>query len=371
MKRVRSIAPGRINLIGEHTDYNNGFVLPAAINKNITIDFEMGPGIPLITVDALNFEERFRIILGEEMPLYHNWTDFIQGFILEIEKIKPGKIKNFNATISGTIPAGSGLSSSAALELAFIKGLNLLFDLQFSEMDMVFLSQKVEHEFVGTKCGLMDQMACAFGKKDQAIFLDCQSLDFEYVSLEKLEGQFFLINSEVKHELASSEYNIRRMECEQGVKIIQGDYPEIQSLRDCNFQLLEDYKSIMPENIFSRCSHVVAENNRVLNAIQAIEQGNSNELGKLMVESHESLSKLYEVSCPELDFLQKKILECEKVWGARMMGGGFGGCTLNFVQNDFDFNQLNHIFQTYQTQFQKPPSLIQFSIALGAEAKFV
>jgi galactokinase len=368
MKRVRTIAPGRINIIGEHTDYNNGFVLPAAIDKNMTIEFETGPGIPLITIDALNFGERLRIILGEEMPFYHNWTDFIQGFILEIEKLKPGKIKNFNATISGNIPSGSGLSSSAALELAFIHGLNLLFDLGFSAMEMILLSQKVEHEYVGTKCGLMDQMASALGKQNFAIFLDCQSLDYEYVSLEKIDAQFFLINSEVKHELANSEYNTRRKECEEGVVLIQQDYPEIHSLRDCNADLIAHYREKMPAHIFSRCTHVVSENSRVLDAVNSIEQGNAEQLGKLMAQSHQSLSELYAVSCPELDFLVEKVMKGSKVYGARMMGGGFGGCTLNLVDKDFDFTQLDPIFQAYEAKFQIKPSLIRFSTASGVSA---
>jgi len=351
MKRVRTIAAGRINIIGEHTDYNNGFVLPAAIDKNMTIEFETGPGIPLITIDALNFGERLRISLGEEMPFYHSWTDFIQGFLFEIEKLKPGKIKNFNATISGNIPSGSGLSSSAALELAFIHGLNLLFDLGFSAMEMILLSQKVEHEYVGTKCGLMDQMASALGKQNFAIFLDCQSLDYEYVSLEKLDAQFFLINSEVKHELTNSEYNTRRKECEEVVHVIRENKENIFTLRDISFDLLQEYKPKLRDKVFKRAHYVIEENARVLKAIEYLREEKIELLGELLYKTHYGLKNEYEVSCQELDFLVSFTENIHEVGGARMMGGGFGGCTLNLIKKNASSIFLKQIKDAYKKEF--------------------
>lgn len=326
-------SPGRINIIGEHTDYNNGFVLPTAIDKKITFKFKKNNSLSRCNVYSKDFESSFSFDLKSVSPSGQQWENYILGVVFEIQQITD-KLQGFDCVFESTIPIGSGISSSAALECGLAFGLNELFHLKLSKQTMVVLSQRAEHNFVGTKCGVMDQFASVMSKKDHVILLDCQSMDFEYVPIKIEPYTILLLNTNVSHNLASGEYNTRRKQCEQGVDIIQKKYPRVHSLRDVGFTVLEEFKAEMDPVIFNRCSYVVEENQRVLNAVLALKNNDLSSLGKFMYEAHDGLQNKYEVSCPELDFLVDFSKKYTDVLGARMMGGGFGGCTINIIHSD-------------------------------------
>lgn len=326
-------SPGRINIIGEHTDYNNGFVLPTAIDKKIRFKFNKN-GSPLTcNVHSANFNADMTFELDAVKKSENQWENYILGVIYEIQQLTD-RLQGFDCTFESNIPVGSGVSSSAALECGMAYGLNELFQLGLSKLTIVELSQRAEHNYVGTKCGIMDQFASVMSKKGHVILLDCQSLDYEYVPLEIEPYKILLLNTNVSHNLASGEYNIRRSQCEEGVKIIRQKYPEVNSLRDATPEMLDDLKTQIPEVIFKRCAYVIAEKERVLNSVAALKSNDLAQLGEYMYQTHEGLSKDYEVSCPELDFLVDFSKSYDSVIGARMMGGGFGGCTINIIHKD-------------------------------------
>ena len=326
-------SPGRINIIGEHTDYNNGFVLPTAIDKKIRCLFRKNGSNDRCTVHSKNFDTSFSFDLSKVEKSEQQWENYILGVVYEIQQLTD-KLKGFDCVLESNIPIGSGISSSAALECGLAYGLNKLFLLKLSKLTLVELSQRAEHNYVGTKCGIMDQFASVMSKKDHVILLDCQSLDFEYVPIKIEPYKMLLLNTNVSHNLASGEYNLRRSQCEKGVEIIKDKYPEINSLRDVSLNLLYEFKSLMSDVVYNRCSYVVKEKERVLNAVVALKNDHLVEVGKLMYKTHEGLQYLYEVSCPELDFLVDFSKNYTEVIGARMMGGGFGGCTINIIHTD-------------------------------------
>lgn len=322
---VRS--PGRINLIGEHTDYNQGFVLPAAISKSVEIavsqrfDHEW-------RLHATSFGETFFVAQQNIKPT-GTWATYVLGVVDQL--IKSGfPLTGCNMVVSGDIPVGAGLSSSAAVECATVYALNELFHLNLSRLEMVKIAQMAEHSFAGVKCGIMDMFTSMMGKKDQVIKLDCRNLDYEYRPLQLDGYHLVLLNSNVKHELASSAYNERRMQCELGVSWIPG----AKSLRDVNLIQLEQYVRPKDEIVYRRCKFVVEENIRLQEACEELEEGNIHSLGAKMFQTHSGLSHEYEVSCPELDVLVALAGQSKAVLGARMMGGGFGGCTLNIVAEE-------------------------------------
>lgn len=322
---VRS--PGRINLIGEHTDYNQGFVLPAAISKSVEIavsqrfDHEW-------RLHATSFGETFFVAQQNIKPT-GTWATYVLGVVDQL--IKSGfPLTGCNMVVSGDIPVGAGLSSSAAVECATVYALNELFHLNLSRLEMVKIAQMAEHSFAGVKCGIMDMFTSMMGKKDQVIKLDCRNLDYEYRPLQLDGYHLVLLNSNVKHELASSAYNERRMQCELGVSWIPG----AKSLRDVNLIQLEQYVRPKDEIVYRRCKFVVEENIRLQEACEELEEGNIHALGAKMFQTHSGLSHEYEVSCPELDVLVALAGQSKAVLGARMMGGGFGGCTLNIVAEE-------------------------------------
>ncbi len=326
---VRS--PGRINIIGEHTDYNEGFVLPAAIDKAIyvavgeTTDNE-------IHLYAVDFKETHTASLNNFQPT-KTWATYILGVADQL--IKRGHaIRGFNLVIDGDVPLGAGLSSSAAVECATVFALNELFALGIDKMEMVKIAQQAEHEFAGVMCGIMDQFASMFGKKDHVIKLDCRSLEYEYIPLKLDNYKLVLFNSNVKHSLASTEYNTRRQQCEQGVAWIKEHHPQVNSLRDVNMEMLQAYVLPKDQLVFTRCKFVVEEIQRLLTACEDLQKGDIISLGKKMFATHEGLSKEYEVSCKELDYLVNAVKDNPAVMGARVMGGGFGGCTLNIIKED-------------------------------------
>ena len=323
---VRS--PGRVNIIGEHTDYNNGFVLPAAIDKAIFVAITKRKDSQILLYSD-DFREEFQADLNHLKPSDKVWPNYILGVVDQLLKRKYS-ITGFNLVIGGDVPIGSGLSSSAAVECATGFALNRIFKLDLSRMDLVLLAQKAEQEFAGVMVGMMDQFASVFGKKDHVMKLDCQSLAFEYVPL-KLPGlKILLLNTNVKHNLGSSEYNTRRKQCEEGVAMVKKHLPAVNSLRDVTMEMLDKY--VKDPLIYRRCSYVVKENIRLLEGCEDLKRGDVKALGKKMFETHEGLSKDYEVSCEELDFLVYAVKNNPDVLGARMMGGGFGGCTINIVR---------------------------------------
>lgn len=326
---VRS--PGRVNIIGEHLDYNEGFVLPAAIDKAIYIAISKRDD-DSIHLHSVDYNENFEVLLHEIKPT-KTWSTYILGVVDQL--IKSGyKIGGFNLVLDGDVPVGAGLSSSAAVECATAFALNELFSLGIEKMEMVKISQKAEQVFAGVMVGIMDMFASMFGKKDNVIKLDCRSLDYEYIPL-KLEGyKLVLFNTNVKHSLASSEYNTRRKQCEQGVALIKEHYPDVHSLRDADMNMLNG--CILPKDavIYKRCKYVVEEIERLLTGCDDLQRGDIKGLGQKMFRTHEGLSKEYEVSCAELDYLVDAVKNNESVLGARMMGGGFGGCTINIIKEE-------------------------------------
>ncbi len=325
-------SPGRINLIGEHTDYNQGFVLPAAIDKAIylAISKREDQEVHLIAADLA---DNFSVALNNLSFSQQTWSNYLIGVVDQLQK-NGYELGGFNAVLAGDVPLGAGLSSSAAVECATVFALNELFELRLSKIEMVRLAQKAENEFVGVKCGIMDQFASMFGKTDTVIQLDCQSLGYNYMPFNQEGIKIVLLDTRVKHSLASTEYNLRREECEAGVKIIQEKYPTVASLRDVTMQMAQECLANADQKIINRCSFVVAEIHRLQDACKDLEAGNMKAFGKKMYETHEGLSKLYEVSCAELDFLADFAKTDASVLGARMMGGGFGGCTINLVEED-------------------------------------
>jgi galactokinase len=347
-------APGRINLIGEHTDYNEGFVLPAAIDK--AIYFAASPRQDdQLDWRASDLQQAFQ---GNLQHLVHSplgWPNYLQGVISEL-MIDEYPIKGCNVVFGGDIPLGSGLSSSAAVENGILFVLNVLFDLQIEKLDMVRLSQRAENNFVGMQCGIMDMFASMMGKEGHALKIDCRNLEYAYFPFDTPDYCLVLCNSGVKHTLVDSEYNTRRKEAELGVELLQEAYPTIKSLRDVSPLMLFEEQDRLPQIIFLRCKHVVEENQRVLDACDALEINNFEALGDLLYQSHRGLQFEYEVSCEEMDYLVDFTLDVDGVLGARMMGGGFGGCTLNLVKktvvDDFIKNISANYFEAYGIELQ-------------------
>lgn len=324
-------SPGRINIIGEHTDYNNGFVLPAAIDKAayVAITPRADEKIHLYSVSFLEHFSTSLSILNRR----HSWTDYVLGVVDQLKK-NGYPIKGFNLVLDGDVIIGAGISSSAAVECCVIFALNDLFQLNIPLLKLVQLAQLAEHEFAGVKCGIMDQFASAFGKQGYAVQLDCRSLEYHYVPL-KLDGyKLILLNSNVKHSLASTEYNTRRQQCEQGVAWVAEQEPGVLSLRDVTMTQLNKWVKERDPLVYQRCKYVLEENDRLQKVCQYLEQGNLQGLGQMLYASHEGLSRDYEVSCKELDWLVDFVKREDSVLGARMMGGGFGGCTINLVRED-------------------------------------
>ncbi len=343
-------SPGRINLIGEHTDYNEGFVMPAAINRDIVvaIDFSMDDHSTLFSVKNNEFfsfhtTDPARV----KSPL---WANYLLGVVRKL--IDQGyTVKSFNCVVDGDVPTGAGLSSSAALECSFAFALDQLHQYNIPRQQLIFIAQWAEHNYAGVKCGIMDQFSSMMGLEGKAFVLDCRSLEFHYFPVDLNYSAIVLCDSMVKHSLASSAYNTRRMECEQGVKILREHYPEIHSLRDVTLPMVESHKAELPGKVYDRCTYVVQENQRVLDASKDLERGDLASFGKKMYATHEGLSKLYEVSCDELDFLVEEAKKINGVLGARMMGGGFGGCTINFVVKDQVKNFISKMAEAYEKKF--------------------
>ncbi len=340
------ISPGRVNLIGEHTDYNDGFVLPAAIDKVIVLGMKENQ-TKKVRVFSIDMNESIEIDLSNKLEQQEfHWANYVKGVIAELNK-KNIVVDGFDLVFGGDIPIGAGMSSSAALEGGILLGLKSLFEFDLTKLEMVKTGQLTEHNHVGVRCGIMDQFINVYGQKGHALKLDCRSLDYEMIPFDQDDLRIVLCDTKVSHNLASSEYNVRRAQCEEGVEVLRKLYPSIKNLRDVTLQQLEENKSELSPIVFQRCKFVIKENQRVLDGCEYLETGDISSFGACMYDSHHGLSKNYEVSCTELDLLVDIARELPGVIGSRMMGGGFGGCTINIVRKENVKEFSKNISQEY------------------------
>jgi galactokinase len=360
---VRS--PGRINLIGEHTDYNNGFVLPAAVSQSIFFAAAASGDDDQCSLLAMDLNERFDFKLSElkSMPR-DSWQNYILGVAAEITK-SGRQLRGFNMTFSGNVPLGSGMSSSAALECGTCLALNELFRLDIPKVEMIKMAQKAEHNYAGVKCGIMDQFASMMGKKDQVLLLDCRDLTYQHFRFELGEYSLLLCNSNVSHSLASSEYNVRREQCEAGVEVLKKTFQSIESLRDANMGQLDVVKDQMNEIIYRRCKYIIEENERVHAFVDALNNQDLLKAGQLLKTAQAAMRYEYEITCPEIDFLADFANNHPAIIGARMMGGGFGGCTLNMVKTDTREIFISELSPAYEKRTNKQLTPIEVSISNG------
>ncbi len=359
-------APGRVNLIGEHTDYNDGFVMPMAIGFYTWVTAAKRED-RTIAAYSEHFNEKISFPLDQlSGPPRKHWSDFVRGVAATLQGAGHA-LTGANLVIHGEVPLGAGLSSSASFEVALAMALTTLSGTEVSRLELVKLCQAAEHKYVGTRCGIMDQFVAAFGASGHALMLDCRSLEYQMLPIPQ-NFRVIVCNSMVRHELASGEYNRRRTECEAGVKILQSAFPNIRALRDVTLKDLEEAKSMMPDTIYRRCRHVVTEDQRVLDAANALQTQDLDRFGQLMYQSHASLRDDYEVSCAELDLLVDIASSIRGVDGARMMGGGFGGCTVNLVQSDWVTAFHTDMRKLYAGKVGTVPDLYICEPAQGAEA---
>jgi galactokinase len=343
------LSPGRINIIGEHIDYNDGYVLPAAIDKIICFTFEKNNS-NTANIQAIDLNESVAIdVTKEEVLTDIVWTNYLRGVLFQL-KLKGYEIGGFNCAFSSNIPTGSGLSSSAALECGFLFGINEMFNLGIKPVDIALMGQSAEH-WVGINCGIMDQFSSVMGLENKVIKIDCRTLDYTYHEANFVDYSLVLFDSNVKHSLFTSEYNNRRIECNEGLEIIKENYPEISSFRDCDVSHLTSLKSKMTYNVYKRSLYAVKEIKRVIQACEALDKGDIITLGKLMFETHEGLSKDYEVSCAELDYLVDLAKAENDIVGSRLMGGGFGGCAITLVKKGSETAIKDKFTKLYANQF--------------------
>lgn len=359
-------SPGRINLIGEHTDYNGGFVFPGAVEQGIMAEIRPN-GTNKVMAYSIDLKDRVEFDIDDPHRPRATWARFIYGICRELKELGV-EVKGFNTAFAGDVPLGAGMSSSAALESCFAFALNDLFgEGKVSKWDMVLAGQATEHKYIGCNCGIMDQFASVFGQKGKLMRLDCNSREFEYYPFDPQGYKLVLVNSCVKHELAGSPYNDRRNSCENVAKAVKALHPErnIETLRDCTWEDLEAVKATCTEEDIQRATFVLGEKDRVLAVSDALNKGDYEEVGKQMYATHRGLSKDYEVSCEELDFLNDVALECG-VTGSRIMGGGFGGCTINLVKKELYDSFIDTVTKKYKEKFNVDAKVIDVVIGDGS-----
>ncbi len=357
-------APGRVNLIGEHTDYNDGFVMPSAIGFYTWIAASPRPD-GILHARSEEFHEMIDLSLQELAgPPRKHWSDFVRG-VAAVLQSRGYRFSGANLIIEGQVPMGAGLSSSASLEVAIALALLSTSPTNAAPLELAKMCQRAEHEYVGTRCGMMDQFIAVFGQVDHALMLDCRSLQAESLVIPH-DVRLVICNSMVKHVLASGEYNRRRADCETGVGILKKSLPQVTALRDVSPRQLESHRQELPDVVYRRCRHVTTENQRVLDAAGALRSGNLDEFGRLMYESHRSLRDDYEVSCKELDLLVDIASECKGVYGSRMTGGGFGGCTITMVDSNHANEFQQKLSKRYQDATSITPAIYVCSAAQGA-----
>lgn len=355
-------SPGRINLIGEHTDYNGGFVLPGAIDKAMYCMIKPNGTSDRIKAFAMDLSEMDEFGL-DDIPIKH-WAKYIFGVCHEMMK-RGAILKGFDCVFAGDVPLGAGMSSSAALESCFGFALNDMYNLGFDRFELAKIGQATEHNYVGVKCGIMDQFASCFGRNGSLIKLDCRSLEYEYIPFNPKGYRLVLLNTCVAHELASSAYNRRRESCENAASYIRKYHPEVALLRDATMDMLKEVVNEVSAEDFMRAEFVIEEIARMGETCEALARGDYETVGKKMYECHIGLSRKYEVSCEELDFLNDVARQCG-VTGSRMMGGGFGGCTINLVKNELYDDFVNRSADDYERKFRIKPKVYDVVINDGA-----
>jgi galactokinase len=356
-------SPGRINLIGEHTDYNGGFVFPGAIDKGIMAAIKLN-GSGKVRAYAIDLNEQAEFGLEEKDIPAQSWARYIFGICREL--IKRGvKVGGFDTAFAGNVPLGAGMSSSAALESTYAFALNELFDGKVDKFELAKAGQATEHNYCGVKCGIMDQFASLFGKEGNLMRLDCRSLEYQYFPFNPKGYRLVLLDTLVKHELASSAYNKRRQSCEAVVAVMQKKYPQVKFLRDATLEMLREVQHEVGAEDYKRAEYVIEEIARVLAVCEALEKGDYETVGKKMYETHHGMSKLYEVSCEELDFLNDIAKTCH-VTGSRVMGGGFGGCTINLVKDEWYDAFVRTAKEQYSAKYGKEPKVYEVVISNGA-----
>lgn len=356
-------SPGRINLIGEHTDYNGGCVLPGAIDKGILAEIKPN-GTEKVRAYSADLKAYTEFGLQEEDKPGEAWAHYIFGVCREMQK-RGAQIEGFDTVFSGDVPLGAGLSSSAALESAFAFALNEIFNAGLDKKELVLVGQKTEHNYCGVNCGIMDQFASVFGKEGNLIRLDCSTMEYEYIPFNPQGYKLVLIDSVTKHELVDSPYNKRRQSCERAAKAIAVNHPEVKLLGDASLEMLEEVKDGISEEDYMRATYAIQENARLVDTCDALKRGDYETVGKNLYATHHGMSKLYEVSTEELDFLNEVAKECG-VTGSRIMGGGFGGCTLNLVKDAYYDTFIETAIKRYKAKFGKEPKVYPVTISDGS-----
>lgn len=356
-------SPGRVNLIGEHTDYNGGFVFPGAIDKGIYAAINPN-GTDKVRAYSADYNEQVEFGMNEEDAPKESWARYIFGVCREMKK-RGFEPKGFDTVFVGDVPLGAGMSSSAALESTFANALNEIFNLNIDRFELARIGQSTEHNYCGVKCGIMDQFASVFGKKGHLMRLNCATMEFEYFPFNPEGYKVVLLDTVVKHELASSAYNKRRESCENACAHIKARYPEVNFLSDATMAMLEEVKSEISEEDYKRAVYVIGEKQRVLDVCDALEKGDYDTVGDRMFGTHYGMSKEYEVSCEELDFLNDVAKQCG-VTGSRVMGGGFGGCTINLVKEELYDNFIATAKKEYLAKFNREPKVYDVVISDGA-----
>lgn len=356
-------SPGRINLIGEHTDYNGGFVFPGAIDKGMIAEIKPN-GTGKVRAYSVDLDDYAEFGLNENDLPKAGWAKYIFGVCREIIK-RGGEIQGFDTVFAGDVPLGAGMSSSAALESTYAFALNELFKLGIDKFELAKIGQSTEHNYVGVKCGIMDQFASIFGKAGSLIRLDCRSLEYKYFPFNPKGYRLVLLDTLAKHELVDSPYNKRRESCERVVAAMRRNHPNVEFLRDADMAMLNEVKGDVSAEDYMRAEYVIEEIQRVLDVSDALERGDYETVGQKMYETHYGMSKLYEVSCEELDFLNDVAKECG-VTGSRVMGGGFGGCTINLVKDELFDAFIQKAFADYKAKFGFEPKMYPVVISDGA-----
>lgn len=357
-------SPGRINLIGEHTDYNGGFVFPGAVDKGMIAEIKPN-GTDKVRAYSIDLKDYVEFGLNEEDAPSASWARYIFGVCREMTK-RGVDVKGFDTAFAGDVPLGAGMSSSAALESTYAYAINELFgENKIDKFDLARVGQSTEHNYCGVKCGIMDQFASVFGKEGSLMRLDCRSLEYKYYPFNPEGYKVVLLDSVVKHELASSAYNKRRESCEAVVKAMQETHPNVEFLRDADMAMLEAVKEKVSEEDYMRAEYVIEEIQRVLDVCDALEKGDYETVGEKMYETHHGMSKLYEVSCEELDYLNDIARDCG-VTGSRVMGGGFGGCTINLVKEELYATFIEKAKKDFTEKFGKEPKVYDVVIGNGS-----
>lgn len=356
-------SPGRVNLIGEHTDYNGSFVFPGAIDKGMIAAIRFN-GTDKIRAYAIDLDESSEFGLIEEDAPNEGWAKYLFGVCREIIK-RGGTVKAFDTVFAGDVPLGAGMSSSAALESTYAFALNDLLNLGIDKFELARIGQSTEHNYVGVKCGIMDQFASIFGKEGHLIRLDTKTMEYEYFPFNPKGYKLVLLDTLVKHELASSAYNARRASCENTAATISKLHPEVKFLRDASMDMLNEVKDQISEEDYMRSKYVIEETQRVIDVSNALQQGDYETVGQKMYETHHGMSKLYEVSCDELDFLND-IAKEHGVTGSRVMGGGFGGCTINLVKDELYDSFIADAKKQFKEKYGHEPKVYDVVISDGA-----